>query len=572
MLLETFTGREPNPVVPTLTPESEAVLLERSGPEAVAEFLKARARVLTEMAVDPFRCGYEPEIWGKADEQIRILREQFPVGVIQLLLLGGNRSSKTYYAAKRIMQMMIRKPGTRVWCLQSTEVASRADQQGLMFDLIPPEWRPVGGKVMGRHKTTRITYSNAGGFSENIFVLNNASTCWFRFYGADVKTIEGAELDACWCDELVKPDWIEALRFRLITRNGLLLTTFTPAEGYSATVAEYRDNCRLIEETTGELLAKNDNRVPRVEQCTGERVTNARIVYFHTADNPFGNYPAMKIELANSNRERILMRAYGVATKTHSAQFFFVPSVHIISANRVLEFQKKYLDGTRYHLVDPCSGRPWFMLWFFCIPGRTIIYREWPSFGHLGAHIQGYGDLGAWAIAGPAPDGARGPAQVPLQFGLDRYKEEILRQEQGELIFERWMDARYANSAKTEREGTTTLIEQMEDLDLQFIAMTSEKRILGTPDGSIDLINSALYYDRETELGLFSAALGKINEPELLVSEHCPNVINALQNWTGMDGQHGACKDPIDVLRGFYLSRLGFIDEKTVTLTKGGCY
>jgi hypothetical protein len=134
------------------------------------------------------------------------------------------------------------------------------------------------------------------------------------------------------------------------------------------------------------------------------------------------------------------------------------------------------------------------------------------------------------------------------------------------------MDCRYGNSALTEREGTTTLIEKMSEIGMDFVAMTGEKKILDTPDGSIDLINSALYYDPKVTVGEFSPELGRINEPELLVAENCPNMIYALQNWTGRDGMHGACKDPIDVIRGFYLSTLGYVGPEMLKVRGGGCY
>jgi hypothetical protein len=238
----------------------------------------------------------------------------------------------------------------------------------------------------------------------------------------------------------------------------------------------------------------------------------------------------------------------------------FKEDVHVLHVEQFKEIEKAHAGGSRYHLVDPCSGRNWFMIWVYCpYPKKWIVYREWPSHGHPSAYIPGVGDIGEWAVQGNAHDGERGPAQEALGFGLERYKAEIERVEGGEDIFERWIDSRYANAAKTEREGTTTLIEQMQELGTDFHAMTAEKSILGNNDGSLDMINSALYYDLETPVGSFSGSLARLNEPQLLVTENCPNTIFALKNWTGKDGQHGACKDPIDCLRGLFLSELDFI-------------
>jgi hypothetical protein len=108
---------------------------------------------------------------------------------------------------------------------------------------------------------------------------------------------------------------------------------------------------------------------------------------------------------------------------------------------------------------------------------------------------------------------------------------------------------------------------------MDFLTMVAGKgRIIGLErtDGSVDLINSALFYDIETDLGKFSPKLGRVNVPQLQVVETCPNMIYALEHWTGMDGQKGACKDPIDVLRGAFLSSVNFVGEDLYSFIGGG--
>jgi hypothetical protein len=99
--------------------------------------------------------------------------------------------------------------------------------------------------------------------------------------------------------------------------------------------------------------------------------------------------------------------------------------------------------------------------------------------------------------------------------------------------------------------------------------MGAEKRILNTQDGSIDMINSLMDYDKIKAIGEFSEKMSGINEPKMLVSEKCPNMIFALKNWTGEDGLHGACKDPIDILRGWVLSRLGYVGPELFEVRGG---
>lgn len=249
-----ITGREPHPLLPLPTPEEESLLPA----EVMEELLAFRRNEIIKERLDPFHNGYEPEIWIRTRDFIASLRETLPdgtpaAGVIQALILGGNRASKTHFAAKEVMKLLVGKANARVWCLQSTQAASRADQQGLVFAQIPAEWRPTSGKSR-RGPTEKINWSQAGGFTEDTFVLPNGSQCWFKFYGANVGSLEGAELDMAWADELIPPDWIEALRFRLITRNGLLLVTFTPVEGYSSTVKEFLDGASTVAEEDAELL------------------------------------------------------------------------------------------------------------------------------------------------------------------------------------------------------------------------------------------------------------------------------------------------------------------------------
>ena len=192
------------------------------------------------------------------------------------------------------------------------------------------------------------------------------------------------------------------------------------------------------------------------------------------------------------------------------------------------------------------------------------MYREWPSHGWPGAYIRGVGDPGPWATPSSTKyDGERGPAQTPFGFGLGRYKQEILEREGEEEIFERWMDSRYGASPTTQFEGNTTLIEQMEGLGLTFMAASGKSIREG-----IDLINDKLYWDEGTKLGEFSKSLARVNVPQLMVSERCPNVIFALKEWTGKDGNEGACKDFVDLLRYALLAELSYIGEDSYVWRK----
>jgi hypothetical protein len=505
---------------------------------------------------DPLRYGIEPVSWARADAERYRLREKYPVGVIEEWNLGGNRAGKSERAAKRIVELMIEKDFAKVWCLQSTEASSIENQQGLIYKYLPPEYRSETGKLR-QGTTTKINYSVSGGFTENKLVLPNGSMCVFKFYSMDVKSVEGAELDCAWADELVTPDWLEALRYRLLTRNGLLHVTFTPVAGYTPTVASILNGAVTTEEAAGELLPKvtgdGCEMVPLIQQPLAR---NASIIYFHTQENPFGNYPSLKVVLEGKNRETILCRAYGVATRSRVSRFpRFRDDVHVVDANRVPT------EGTNFQIVDPCSGRNWFMIWVRVdIRGRLTVYREWPP---VDRYITGVGVVGPWAVpSANKSDGDPGDAQKTFGWGLQEYKEEIERLEVGEVITERFMDSRYANSATLAKTGTTTLLEECSEIGMEFLATSGEQI-----DEGVDLINNLLAYDPDKPIG-------PDNEPRLYVSRDCVNVIYALKEWTGADGRKGALKDIVDVLRYAVLADLQYLEGDILRPAQhpGGCY
>jgi hypothetical protein len=520
-------------------------------PEQAAEILQKREEMIRKMLSDPFYHGYEPPTWKTADEQFKHVDE--------LLVLGGNRAGKSKYAASRIIKKLVEKPKSMAWCFHTTENSSVQSQQPYLWEYIPSEF-----KGLKKGQITNITYSQKGGFTENSFVLPNGSQCWFKNYAQDIQIVEGVELDAIWCDELVTPEWLETLRYRVVTRNGIMLVTFTPIQGYTSTVKLYLNGAKTLEEVDAELLPQLDadkkvigyEKVPRIQK--GGR-TNTRIVYFHTKDNPFAGYERIKKELVGASRETILMRAYGIPTKAIANRFpRFKDQVHVIADSKVPQ------TGTRYQFIDPCSGRNWFMLWVIVDPkGRWTIYREWPT-PH--DYVPGVGRMGTWAQPdGKKHDGKKGPAQDSLGWGLEQYKREIERlermnSEKSEVIFERFMDSRYGATPTLGKETATTLIDECANLGLFFRA-TSGKEI----DEGIDLINDRLFYDS-------NLPISSTNEPRLFISEKCENTIYALKEWTGLDGRHGASKDPIDLIRYMALAEIDYLEGEILNVKKGRCY
>jgi hypothetical protein len=105
-----------------------------------------------------------------------------------------------------------------------------------------------------------------------------------------------------------------------------------------------------------------------------------------------------------------------------------------------------------------------------------------------------------------------------------------------EEIEERYIDPRAAGTPTASKEGGVTLLDLLDESGLTFVPSVGvlvDERVL--------LINDLLSFNKAEEI---SAE----NTPRLFVSDRCSNLIYSLREWTGVDGQKGASKDPIDCL------------------------
>lgn len=522
----------PHPVYPLPSREQA-----QADPTKVQAYLLERERRIALELSDPLRYGFEPESWKLA----RTLLDKKGSGPLELVILGGNRAAKTEFASKLVNETLTEKDNAEVWACQTTEDNSIQMQQPIVEKYLPPEFRELR-----KGRITNIQYTKKNGFSNGSFIFPNGSRCIFKNYAQDPRVIEGGECDLIWCDELVPLNWIQTLRYRIATRGGILLLTFTAIEGWSPTIREYLDGATTLEHAPAPLLGPTA-KVPLVQQPARR---NAKVIYFHTIWNPFGGYANLVKILEGAPKDEIRTRAYGVPTKAMVARFpKFNDDVHTFEAANLPT------SGSRYHIIDPASGRNWFQTWVLVdARGRYFIYREWPCEGR---DIPDIGDPGPWAEPdGKRADGKRGEAQKTFGWGLLRYKEEISRLEalepddkgepRSEQIFGRWMDGRFGNTANQRNEQTVTLIEQCQEVGIDIYPAP-----IDNIDEGVQMINDRLDYDANKAFGLD-------NEPRLFISRDCKATIFALKVWTGADGKDGACKDPIDNLR--YLCSLDLQD------------
>lgn len=649
----------PHPVIPEPTRDqirSVAARMNISPDLAARHIWHKREEAIKLERMNPLAAGYEPPIWKVCDalfgvpwidqewaERMRLhLTFKHPVKCI--LILGGQRGSKSEYSSKLVTKTMKHKERARAWMLHTNRRMSVEYQQPLMWKYIPPELKV---KKELRTNTAYIKYTVKNGFSDDRFILPNLSDCSFLAYEMDRTTVEGGNVDIINPDELVPSDWVETMMLRIAEKAGIMIITFTPVQGYNDTVKMFLDGAKTVKESTGFMLPK-DGGEPDVARALGlsqEEVTrltlhlddskkhqatsiwarpeecgewieekksedrsqdlewgigtgrsqpavpagrqfemvprvmkpldpeeNLAVVYFHSSDNPYGNPLSVWRNIARKSTAFKKERFYGIATKMMAARFpRFSDKVHLVKASDIPK------SGTNYHFVDPCSDRNWFQIWIRVTPTASYVYREWPG----NYYIPGEGVPGPWALTdGKKSDGRMGPAQKSFGWGYAQYKKEIARLEgwqaykdwlnqnpgevlkksendtiaewdqngpADELIYERYMDARFASVKSFDMGGMITLFEDIEEkVNLSFAHTSNEGEGRDSIDAGVAMINDALYFDDTKPIDF-------MNSPKLYICEDCINLIFALSTYTGADGQKGACKDPVDTLRFAYL-------------------
>lgn len=494
------------PILPEPTMEmAEGLAHERgmSVGDALAHLHGEREKAIERMEQDPLRYGYEPPVWGLCDallglpwvdrERAEAVRAAlgFARPVRTLLILGGNRASKTEYLCSRAVRVMFRKIGSKSMLFHTTHDQSVTYHHSVVWKYLPPELRR-------RVKTpdTDISWTQKNGFSLSKLVVATSETS-FKNYSQDVvNAVEGAEQDYVGADETVPADWVETLELRMATRDGVLAVGFTPVEGYSATCGMFLDGATPVLEQDALLLptdggpqleaiecgleewewqelekARIEKRaplcimgrprdpagwvlggqgshirtappgrtfevVPRVLRCS--RPERA-VVFFHSSDMPFGNPAVVAEKIRGATRGFRKERFYGVPEKAMAAKLVNFrakpyPDGHIVAAAAIPR------EGSNYMFIDPCGNRRFFMLWGRRQGKRWYIYREWP-----GRYvIPGEGVPGPWAepaTDGKHMDGRRGIGQRNLGWGAAQYKQEIARLE-GWRDYEEWSAGR----------------------------------------------------------------------------------------------------------------------------------
>lgn len=336
---------------------------------------------------------------------------------------------------------------------------------------------------------------------------------------------------------------------------------------------------QTVGRSDSQTVGRTWEEVPRVAKCLDSRQA---IVWFQAGDNPYGEPLELIAREAGKSADRIRTIIYGIAVKSRSSVFAsYNEAVHSSGV------QGSTVQGIKYCLMDPAGDRNFALEWINSTPKQDKVYREWPG----NYHIPGVGVPGPWAKASGKNkgwnDGARDEGCESFGFGLIRMKVEIARLE-GWVDYEEWakqhdaqdiadgivmpsedevrawdeehgarekiegrfVDSRPASSVRMENDRPVTLLTQLNDLGGWYWNTTPGDDIA---DG-LAMIVSALAYEVDAA-GVVTKA------PELVVAEECRNVRFALATYTGADGQKGAVKDWIDLLRYFFRQGLALCKE-----------
>lgn len=588
--------------------------------DGLLQMIGARRRVIEQEAEDPLRFGYEPEFWRRVDLRVAQMRLRNPGVQLELLCMGGIRSGKTEFATKRMVQHFFWTPGAWCWGLHEIETSSKRIQQRRVHRFLPRELDTTTGKHK-KDKHTHFSYSEGNGFTGNQFTLSWRARDWqqceftgggmmdFKFYKSQDSTLQGAELTCATSDELIPKATCDTVRERLLSRSedtkradhvaaireaidmleagqgltpaliakvyhGVHIISFTPKEGYSATVADYLDGAVTIEDVETDLIPPKNGVPARVPRFKQPKKPTRLVAYFHTYDNVFrGNWPAMVQQCQGAKEDYVRVIAFGDVGKGWASTFpKFRDVVHVTPRTAVPK------EGTWYEICDPAGARNWFLIWGMAdVSGRLWVVREWPQEGDM---IPDVGDPGPWAVSSDtgARNGDAGDAQDSFGWGFERYASEIrrVRAEIGAwwspsedgcsgapiVPAESYMDSRLGQAQTVAHGASTTILECLNELPGMNWSPASGDRL---SEGDA-LINDLLDYDE-------TRPVDPLNRPRLQVTENCRAVVFMFQNYgPPTKPRDEACKDPRDCVAYFVNAQPEYLGGHVMEATGGGCY
>lgn len=509
--------------------------------EQLMDLWKAKQLVEEGQRQDMLQWGWVMPAWREVLGDFRDSRIQ--------VLLGGNRSGKSTFLSRLMVRLAEMIPEAKIRCFHVNEEKSIAEQQALIWEALPAKYKNMG-KRKGLNYS--VAYSQKNGFTGGKLILppvkgySRGSEIIFQNYQQyrnDPQIAEGWWAHAIWGDEELPQKLFETLQYRIVDVRGKIFLSFTTLQGWTPLVADLLTKTRDVRRRYSTLLKRE---LPVVQDCLTRQ--GCRIYYLWTTDNPFVPADDFVKSLAGRPEPEVLARAHGIPTKANASPFpLFDEKVHIVKADALpwKRPQKRTTDGkllpedqfTRYMAIDPAGAKSWFILWAAVdAANRVWVYREWPA--------------AVWGEPGDNDDGKAGPGMRPNGFGISDYVRTITALEDGERIFERYIDPRMSQAEMPTMDGSTNILTELNDAGMHILPAPGLQI-----DHGLSLINEKLSYNRDMPLSV-------TNTPHLFISEECQNLIDAIKNLPANANRNCVWKDPIDVLRYLLESGIEYVSEE----------
>ena len=514
-----------------------------------------RAEMLSRLIIDqPNSEKEDPIEWGWTLPGWRRVMDRWDKDKIHVIL-GGNRSSKSTLCSRLLVHLAQQIPEAEIRSLHVSEERSIADAQRYIWEALPARYKRAKKKSTNHS----LQYTQKNGFNSGKAILppstpgaERGSTISFnnyRQYMADPQIFEGWSAHAIHCDEEVSEAIFNTLLARLTDFSGRLLLSFTTLQGYTPLINSLLKGAETVKTKYSSLL---DRELP-IEQVSANW-PDCRIYYFWSEMSPFVNSNELIRTYSKQPLEVKLARLYGIPSKAVEGRFpKFNREVNVIPHEKIPFIQNDGVPVTRYFVADPGGSKPWVCIWAGVMrDGSIYIYREFPD-----------STMGQWAL--PHVNGVGksvgkpGPAQRPLGWGYNQYKEHFEDLENDEDIFERIVDPRMGAATVREKEGESNIITTMANLG--FVMRPAPGVEI---ESGIAKINDALSWN-DTE------DMTDDNKPKLFVSDRCDNTITCLLEYSGQSrAEH--FKDYPDCIRYLMVSGADHISPGSMVATGGGGY
>ena len=309
---------------------------------------------------------------------------------------------------------------------------------------------------------------------ESIWELSNGTTFDIMTYEQEPKEFEGATLHWVLCDE-PPPESIYGSLISRFRKGGTMFIFMTPLTG-AGWIFDKLDNPWATEEASWSIVWGN------IEDNCKEHGKNGTLEH-RDIERMIAEYPPDEREARISGKPLYREgRIYPV----------FNRDVHVVPA----EIIQAKLAGPhlKYHIVDPHDRKPFAMIWGLIDPtGDLYVYDEWPN--------EPFNNL-------------------RVSMNTKQYADLIRSKENGAIIWERIIDARYGNR-KVVQTGST-IRDEFDEESLAFSNSYTDDHA-SISSGHLK-VREYLHYDT-------AQPLSACNRPKLYIASHCLNTIYGFQNY-----------------------------------------